>query len=103
MVGAMARGRVDEWIAHLREVVNRLPKWLAGTTLVCSASLAVWCVVYDHGLMPLLRRLYPERPEVAVMGTVAFTVWPFLLALYVIGRITKPKPPSNLPGARVRE
>lgn len=99
---ARPRTKIDHAIQRQREFVLRLPKWLVGTTFVSSFALGVWCAVYDRGLMTLLGPLYETRPGFAHLATVVLTMFPFVIALYVIGRIVKPKPASNLPDARAR-
>lgn len=100
---ARPRSKIDHVMQRQRDLVLRLPKWLVGTTVVSSVALGVWCAVYDRGLMKVLGPLYATRPGFAHIGTVVFTMFPFLIALYVIARIVRPKPPSNLPDARARE
>jgi hypothetical protein len=99
---ARPRSKIDHWIQRQREIVTRLPKWLVGTSVVSSLALGVWCAVYDKGLMTIFRPLYATRPGFAHIATAAFTMIPVLVVLYVIARIVKPKPASNLPDARVR-
>ena len=100
---ARPRTKIDHAIQRQRELVLRLPRWLVGTSLISSCALGVWCAVYDQGLMKLFGPLYATRPGFAHIATVAFTMIPCMLALYVIARLVKPKPPSNLPDARLRK
>jgi hypothetical protein len=99
---AKPKGKLDQAIQRQRQLVLRLPKWLVGTSLISSCALGVWCAIYDRGLMKVLRPLYATQPGFAHIATVVFTMVPCMLALYAIARIVKPKPPSNLPDARIR-
>lgn len=99
---ARPKTKVDIWIQKQREYVLRLPKWLVGTWTISSFAFAIWCVVYNHGVMPVVSGHY-RTPVSAAVVTIGLTVLPLMVVLYVIARLLKPPAPTNLPSARVRD
>jgi len=99
---AMPKTKFDIWMQAQRAYVLRLPKWLVGTWVVSSMAFAVWCIVYNKCLMPVVSRIYNDPVYRAIM-TFGLTWIPLLVVLYVIARLIKPPAPTNLPSARINE
>jgi hypothetical protein len=101
-----SRTRADAWIRDQRAVVLRLPRWLVGSAVVASFALGVEWMVTGSGPAPWFAHFFQDTPAwgpaVAMLATVALPVQICVIALYVVARIVRPPPPSNLPGARVQ-
>src|SRR5262245_62433279 len=84
------RTAIDHWLMKQREIVLRLPQWLIGSTLVGATALGIAWAVTRRGLWPAFAWLFEDEVW-AFMGTVAFTIWPMMIALYVVARFMPPR------------
>ena len=94
----------DEWLAHQRATVLRLPRWLVGSALIASLALGIEWALTTSGPAPVLVHFIggsARGDAVAALGTVTAPVVVCMIALYVVARVVRPKAPSNLPAARV--
>jgi hypothetical protein len=93
----------DEWLAHQRAIVLRLPRWLVGSALIASLALGIEWALTTSGPAPVLVHFIggsARGDAVAALGTATAPVV-CMIALYVVARVVRPKAPSNLPAARV--
>jgi hypothetical protein len=99
---ATPRTKVDLWMQRQREYVLRLPKWLVGTWVVSSLAFAIWCLVYNRGLTPLIWDDTTNEGGL-VLFIVGLTFLLLMIPLYVIARIVRPPARTNLPDARINQ
>ena len=93
------RRPIDHWIARQREIVMRLPRWLVGSTVFGALALGIYWAVTDRGMSRWLAFLPFPQGGYRGLATIALTAWPVLIALDVVARLLRPRPPSNLPPA----
>jgi hypothetical protein len=99
---ARPRTAIDHWIQRHAEYVRRLPKWLVGSVIVGAFALGISWSATGSGPMRWAVGLYGESSAFPYLVTTMSPVLIAMIALYVLARVLRPKPPSSLPTARAR-